>query len=152
MKDFRKSRNSSKLFRNNFLLLSPYRRYPFNPEKLIEIFPKATVQERLKSYPMRYNFPREGVEEHGLHTMCMSGGMGECVFARAPLTSMQKSLVAIKVWRKQNFRENRAREDNVYQAGSIGSVTGYLQPGRCYRALCPPMAAHRPDLKWLTQK
>lgn len=63
-------------------------------------FPKATVEERLKSYPMRYNFPGvEGVEKtRTAYAMCMSGGEeGECVFARAPLTSMQKSLVAIKV-------------------------------------------------------
>lgn len=42
-------------------------------------FPKATVEERLKSYPMRYNFPGvEGVEKtRTAYAMCMSGGGGE---------------------------------------------------------------------------
>lgn len=41
-------------------------------------FPKATVEERLKSYPMRYNFPGvEGVEKtRTAYAMCMSGGRG----------------------------------------------------------------------------
>lgn len=72
-------------------------RYPLRSFRKISIdFSKATVQERLKSYPTRYNFPREGEEKHAAYDVHVRG-MGECVFARAPLTSMQKSLVAIKV-------------------------------------------------------